>query len=447
MFTTMFAAARKVWLLPVMLFTLAACETFDFLGASDDTPLPGERIAVLQAQDRISASPRVADLAIRLPRPQINKDWPQQGGFANNAMHHLALASDPAEVWSRSIGSGGDDDAPILSGPIVANGLVYSMDSDAVVTARRADNGETVWAADIEPEDEDDGNWGGGVVYDLGRIYAGTGFAQVVALDAETGRELWRTPVSGPMRSAPTAFGGKVYAVTKDNQVFAIDAEQGFVDWTHTGIEEGAGLIGSASAAVDGDIVIVPYSSGEIFALRAENGRQLWSDNLAAIRRVDAVSALADIRGRPVVDRGRVYAISHSGRMVAIDLASGRRVWEAEVGGVNQPWIAGDFLFVVSTEGDVVALVAENGLVRWVTPLGRFEDPEDRDGLIKWSGPVLASDRLIVTGSNGVAVALSPYTGEIIGEIEMPGDVSLPPVLADETLYFQTDGGRLIAYR
>ncbi|MGB0572562.1 MAG: PQQ-binding-like beta-propeller repeat protein [Alphaproteobacteria bacterium] len=430
-----------------MLVTLAACDTLDFLGTSDDAPLPGERIAVLQAQDRISASPRIAHLSIRLPRPQINEDWPQQGGFANHAMHHLALAGAPQEAWSRSLGSGGDDDAPILSGPVVANGFVYAMDSDAVVTARRADNGETVWSADIEPEDEDDGSWGGGVAYDLGQVYAGTGFAQVVALDAATGRELWRTAVSGPMRSAPTAFGGKVYAITKDNQLFAIDAELGEIDWTHTGIEEGAGLIGSSSAAVDGDIVIVPYSSGEIFALRAENGRQLWSDNLAAIRRVDAVSALADIRGRPVVDRGRVYAISHSGRMVAIDLASGRRVWEAEVGGVNQPWIAGNFLYVVSTEGDVVAMVAENGLVRWVTPLGRFEDPEDRDGLINWSGPVLASDRLIVTGSHGVAVALSPYTGEIIGEIEMPGDVSLPPILANETLYFQTDGARLIAYR
>ncbi len=192
------------------------------------------------------------------------------------------------------------------------------------------------------------------------------------------------------------------------------------MDWTHTGIEETAGLVGSASPAVDGDIVIVPYSSGEIFALRAENGRQLWSDNLAAIRRADAVSALADIRGRPVVDRGRVYAISHSGRMVAIDLASGRRLWEAELGGVNQPWIAGRFLYVVTTEGNVVALVAENGLVRWVMPLGRYEDPEDREGLLRWSGPVLASDRLIVTGSQGVAVALSPYTGRLSARLICP---------------------------
>ncbi|MEH6753564.1 MAG: PQQ-binding-like beta-propeller repeat protein [Alphaproteobacteria bacterium] len=447
MTTARYDFVKKIWLIPVALFALAACDSLDFLGASDDAPLPGERISVLAARDQIVPSSRVADLAIRLPRPLINVDWPQQGGFANHAMHHLSLGALPQEIWSSSLGSGSDDDEPILSGPVIANNLVFTMDADAVVSARRVEDGRVVWRTDIEPADEDDGNWGGGVAFDLGKVYAGTGFAQVVALDARTGAELWRTAVSGPMRAAPTAFGGRVYAITKDNQLFALDAETGTVDWTHTGIEETAGLIGSASPAVDGDIVIVPYSSGEIFALRAQNGQQLWSDNLAAIRRADAVSALADIRGRPVVDRGRVYAISHSGRMVAIDLASGRRVWEAEVGGVNQPWVAGRFIFVVTTEGDVVALVAENGLVRWVRPLGRYEDPTDREDLVNWSGPILASDRLIVTGSQGVAIALSPYTGEVIGEIEMPDDVSLAPVLADETLYFQTDGARILAFR
>ena len=447
MTTARYDFVKKIWLIPVALFALAACDSLDFLGASDDAPLPGERISVLAAQDQIVPSSRVADLAIRLPRPLINVDWPQQGGFANHAMHHLSLGALPQEIWSSSLGSGSDDDEPILSGPVIANNLVFTMDADAVVSARRVEDGRVVWRTDIEPADEDDGNWGGGVAFDLGKVYAGTGFAQVVALDARTGAELWRTAVSGPMRAAPTAFGGRVYAITKDNQLFALDAETGTVDWTHTGIEETAGLIGSASPAVDGDIVIVPYSSGEIFALRAQNGQQLWSDNLAAIRRADAVSALADIRGRPDVDRGRVYAISHSGRMVAIDLASGRRVWEAEVGGVNQPWVAGRFIFVVTTEGDVVALVAENGLVRWVRPLGRYEDPTDREDLVNWSGPILASDRLIVTGSQGVAIALSPYTGEVIGEIEMPDDVSLAPVLADETLYFQTDGARILAFR
>jgi outer membrane protein assembly factor BamB len=427
---------------------LAGCNTIDdVLGSKEPPPLPGSRIPVLLSGDALQPDPGISDLAVLLPKPLVNESWPQQGGFANHAMHHLALGEVPRRLWSADAGSGADDDAPILSGPVTGDGRVYTMDADAVVAAHSTSEGRLIWRSDIEPPEEDDGNWGGGLAVDGGIVFAATGFAQVVALAADSGQELWRTNVSGPMRAAPTAFNGRVFAVTKDNQLFALNAEDGDLLWSHTGIEETAGLIGSASPAVDGDIVVVPYSSGEIFALRVENGRQLWVENLAAIRRADAVSALADIRGRPVIDRGRVYAISHSGRMVAIDLPTGRRLWETPLGGVNQPWVAGDFIFVLTTDAVVAAITARDGRIRWLTPIGLFEDPAKRRDRISWAGPVLAGDRLILTGSHGIAMTVSPYTGDIIGEEEMPDAVSLAPAVANETLYFLTDEARLVAYR
>ena len=437
-----------MWMAAVAAFALGGCDTIDdVLGNKDGPKLAGSRISVLLSNDAAQADPGISDLAVLLPRPAPNDSWPQQGGFANHAMHHLALGDAPQLVWSADAGSGSSDDAPILSGPVTSDGLVYTMDADAEVTAHSVSDGRLVWRTNIEPPEEDDGNWGGGLAVDGGLVFAATGFAQVVALAGDTGVELWRSNVSGPMRAAPTAFNGRVFAVTKDNQLFALNAQDGEPLWSHTGFEETAGLIGSASPAVDGGIVVVPYSSGEIFALRVENGRQLWGENLAAIRRADAVSALADIRGRPVIDRGRVYAISHSGRMVAIDLPTGRRIWEAPLGGVNQPWVGGDFIFVLTSDATVAAITARDGRIRWLTPIGLFEDPEHRRGRITWSGPVLAGDRLIVSGSHGLALTLSPYTGDIIGELEMPDAVSLPPAIASETLYFLTDEARLVAYR
>ncbi len=420
-------------------FLVAAC------GSSDDPPLEGDRIAILATDRRTEADPRIADLNVILPAPVANAAWPQQGGVAGHVMHHLSLADVLEVAWQADIGRGSDDDAPILSGPVVADGRVYAMDAAAMVSAHDAADGTMIWRQALAPEEERDGSWGGGVAYGDGHIYVATGFAQVIRLDAATGEEQWRQTVSGPMRAAPTVEGGRVFAVTHDNQLHALDAETGELLWTHTGIVESAGLLGGASPAAEGDIVVAPYSSGEIFALRVENGRPIWSDNLAAIRRVDAVSAMADIRGRPVIDRGRVYAISHSRRMVAIDLRTGRRVWDAEVGSVDQPWVAGDFIFILTTEGEVAALTAADGRVRWVTPIGQFEDPADRDGLIAWGGPVLAGDRLIVTGSHGQALSLSPYTGEILGWRPIPGGASISPAVAAETLFFLTDSARLLA--
>src|SRR3546814_629819 len=143
--------------LAVAAIALGGCDTLDIFGSSEEV-IPGERIPVLLDETSLEPDPRVADLAVRLPRPIENDAWPQQGGFANHAMHHLALDDDPQRAWSADAGEGADDDAPILAGPIVADGLVFTMDADADVAAFRAGDGGRVWRTEIEPEEGSDGN-------------------------------------------------------------------------------------------------------------------------------------------------------------------------------------------------------------------------------------------------------------------------------------------------
>lgn len=424
---------------------LAGCGAW--FGSSEEPPLPGKRIPVMLTTVALEKDTRIADLDVRLPRPTVNVEWPQQGGYANHAMHHLALPDTLSVAWRANAGRGTSDEERMLSGPVIADGRVFVIDARAVVSAFAIGDGALLWRTELEPRGERDGSWGAGLAFDSGRLFVTTGFAQVIALDAASGEVNWRSTVSAPMRAAPAARDGRVFAVTKDNQLHALDATSGQLLWSHAGIAETAGLLGGASPAVEGDIVIVPYSSGEIFALRVQNGRELWAESLAAIRRLDAVSALADIRGRPVVDRGRVYAVSHSGRMFAIDLRSGRRIWEAEIGSVEQPWIAGEFIYVLSTDALIACLTARDGRVRWVTPIGLFKDPENKQGRRIWTGPIVAGNRLIIAGGHGEALSLSPFTGEILGSIETPGGVTVPLAVADNTLYLLSDSAELVALR
>jgi len=217
--------------------------------------------------------------------------------------------------------------------------------------------------------------------------------------------------------------------------------------WDHQGIAESAGILESTSAAVAGEYVLAPYSSGEIYALRVQNGRPAWNDLLTHSGLATALSELDDIAGRPVVDRDVVYAISHSGIMVAININTGDRLWSRDIGGIQTPWSAGDYVYVLTTDQQLICLTRKEGKVKWMHQLQRWEDPENRSGVIVWAGPVLVSDRLVLVSSNGVAAAISPYTGELLGKMEIPDGTFIAPVVANGTLYLYTSNAELVALR
>ncbi len=432
----------------LLLLVVAGCDWIEsILPSRKKPPLPGERIAVMVNEGDLEADPRVADLRVMLPKPYTNVAWPETGGVPTHAMYHLGLAAAPAKAWQVDIGDGSEKGRKLLSRPVVADDRVFVMDIDFEISAYRAETGERLWRHEPKVPKADSEAFGGGLAYNAGRLYVTTGFGDVLALEADTGKIVWKQTLSGPMRAAPTVSGGQLYVVTIDNQLNVLDADTGEKKWTHTALSESAGLLGGGSVAVEGSTVVVPYSSGEIFAMRAENGRVVWSDNLTAVRRIDAMASLAHIRGSPVIDRGVVYAISHSGRLVAIDQRSGARIWERSIGGVDMPWVAGEFIFVLSNENELYCLTRQGGRVRWVQPLPRYENPEKKKKPIRWGGPVLAGDRLIVTGSHGEVMTVSPYTGEPLGRMTVPDGILMPPVVAKDTIYFLTDDADLIAYR
>ncbi|MGH6948885.1 MAG: PQQ-binding-like beta-propeller repeat protein [Kiloniellales bacterium] len=433
-------------LLPLLLL-LTACGAGDWFGEAEDPPLPGQRIAILAFDRGVSADSSLAELPVELPPVNGTQRWVQFGGNAMHDLQHLALGDPLRRAWSSSVGQGRSDTTLLMAQPLIVDGTVFTMDSQSIVTAMGSDSGRTQWQRDLEPEDEDSGYFGGGLAFADGRLFVSTGFGRLVALDAQNGEPLWQQAIPAPMRAAPTVEGGRVFVVTLDNQTFALSATDGSVLWNHAGIQEVAGLAGSAPPAVSGSTVIVAYSSGEIFALLAETGRVLWNDALSSVSRSDPLADLPHIRGAPVVHGDWVFAISHARRMVAIDLRQGLRVWDIELGGVEMPWVAGNFIFQLTNDNQVVCLRREDGRIRWVQVLPRFTDPEDQEGPIRWHGPLLAGGRLFVAGSNGEALALSPADGAILTRIDLPGPAVVPPAAAGGSLYFLAEDGTLAAYR
>lgn len=427
---------------------LTGCETVsDVFGNEGPPPLTGERISILQLQKELVPNPALEEEAVVLPDAWDNKYWPQVGGYPNHAMAHVALGEKLDRVWKTSIGKGGDDRTPLTAVPVTADGKVFTLDTAGNLAAFDLENGKRLWRETIVPKGEGrHAAVGGGVAWDSNRLFVTAGYKHLLAVNPENGKKIWRVALPAPARAAPTVMDGRVYLVTLDNRLMVYTAEDGALLWQYTGVSESTNLLGSASVAADETLVVLPLSSGELYGLRPENGQVVWQDNLSAVRRTGALSAIADVRGLPVIDQGVVFAVSYSGRLVALDQVTGRRLWQREIGSAETPWPAGENIFMLTTEQQLVALTRNRGDIRWVASLPRWAD-KDRTEPLVWAGPVLAGGRLFVVGGKKEMLEINPENGAVIETYKLPGATILPPVAAAETLLVLSRNGDLSAYR
>lgn len=424
---------------------LAGCSKVSNMFDDDEPPLEGERISVLELSEALEPDNAALEAdGLVAPASWKNEFWPQAGGYPNHSMQNLDLpGGELKKIWSSDIGAGSTKELPLTAQPILVDGKIFTLDTDSLLSAFDVQSGKKAWSTDVRDPDEDDPVISGGIAYASGVVYVTSGYDEVLAVQPGNGKILWRRAIPAPSRAAPTIMDGRVFVNTLDNRLIALSAVDGAPLWEYVGLSETAGLVGAASPAADSTVVVPAFSSGEITALRVENGSVAWADNLANLKRIGGLSGLSDIKALPVIDKGIVLAVSFSGRMAAIDVRTGSRVWQREMGSANTPWVAGNHIFVLTTENQLVALGRETGTIRWVINLKRTEDGE----AVIYTGPVLAGGRLILAGSEGRMLELNPETGEIIRQWDSGGTVSISPVVAAGTLFLLSDDGTLTAYR
>lgn len=435
-------------LLPaVLLLALAAC-------AERELILPGERLharAVMSPDGApVVGDPAPTTTALSLPGVRANADWTHRAGSAQHASGNQALAGGGTQrIWSNPVGAPSGLRHRIIADPVVAGGMVFTLDSRARATASAASGG-TVWSVDLAPPLETgESASGGGVAYEGGRVFVTTGFGELVALDARSGGVLWRQRVGAPIGGAPTVADGTVYVTGRDATGWAVRAEDGKVLWQVSGVADVAGWMGASSPAVEGGQVVFPFASGQLLAVDAATGEQRWAATVGGRRVGRAITAIRDMTGDPVIVGGRVYAGTSVGRMAAVDAATGAEVWSVGDGALSPPLVVGNAVFAVNDESQLVRLDTANGGRVWAVPMPQFTEARVRrqDRVVAHYGPVLANGRLYVASSDGVLRVFDPAGGTLIGQGAIPGGAATAPVVAGGTLYVTGRDGQLHAFR
>jgi outer membrane protein assembly factor BamB len=398
-------------------------------------PLPGRRVPVIETTESISDNLAEADKPIVLPPVQSNDAWPQPGGQPNNVPGNLALAGALHQAWSANAGEGSSKTGRVTASPIVYDGRVYALDAAANLSAFSL-TGSKVFSVSTKPEGQVGlGGYGGGLAAENGRLYVANGYGLVAALDPQSGKVIWSKNLDVPVRAAPTAVGDRLYVITIDGRFYCLSGVDGAEVWTARGLPQTASLMTSTSPAVDGDIVVAPFPSGDIIAYKASDGSAVWTENLARTRQTSQIASMSDA-ARPAIDNGTVFAVGHAGRMVAAQAKNGERLWSATIPSSQPPCVAGDTVYVVDTSGRLLALARSSGKTKWTMKL-----PEAKS----WAGPVLASGTLWLVSSSGALVGVDATTGTLGSQVSIGEASYIPPIVASGRMFVMTDTAKLIA--
>lgn len=420
--------------------------------------LPGERVSIIAFEQKVTPADALKGQDFNLPSPQPIGDWPLPGATPEQSVEHVQAADNLSIAFRTRFGDGSKRGRQVTAPPVIADGKVFVMDADGDISARNAQTGREVWRnTSIKSQSRRDrAAFGGGMAYSDGKLYVTSGYRLVAQLDAATGATGWRHEVDQAIHGAPTLAGGRVMAVAIDNQLMTFDAATGEQGWTYQALSEPSRILAASSPAVSGDTVVAAFGSGELIALRVANGNDLWNEALSRSSRTNALSEIRDIAGRPVIYQGDVYAVSHSGVFAATDLRTGAPRWTLPVTAITTPWPAGDVVYVVSRNGEVICVSRENGQAYWVRDLNEGAPTRRRRmlgigsravGLPVWSSPILASNRLITASDTGRLAALNPKTGAVERQLNLGSPVRIGPVASNGMVYIVTDEAELIALR
>lgn len=426
---------------------LGACETIDDIFGERREVIVGERRPVLQMAGRsLTADPALASTAVTLPAPRTRESWAQAGGDAAHGGGHPALGASLSEVWRSGFGSGSGYRQRITAPPIAAEGSAYTVDAFGDAMAFALDTGNRRWRRSTTPENESAGVVGGGAAYDGGTLYVASGLSEVMAIDATNGEIKWRQRMPAPARGAPAVAGGRIFVPTIENQLLAYATDDGRRIWTHRAQAVTAVPLGLPTPAVEGELVVCGFPSGELTAIRAADGRVSWSETLAVGNR-GSLSEVSGIRAMPSIAEGRVVGVGMGGLTICLDLRSGRRLWEREVGGTQGAWIAGDWVFLITAQEELACIGRDDGRVRWVKSLALPMRRGRRAPVQTWCPPIVAGGRMLIAGSSGELLSIDPSSGEITARRGLPGSVSWQPAVIGDLLLVATDNAYLVALR
>jgi outer membrane protein assembly factor BamB len=335
------------------------------------------------------------------------------------------------ELWSVGVGDGQGDGFYRLQ-PAISGEVIYAASADGEVVAVDRKRGKTLWEVDL------DLSLSGGVGVYKDVLLLGSSEGLVLKLDANTGEQLWTTMLTGEILSPPQANGKVVVAQTYNGKLQGLDFATGQLLWTYNSKVPVLTIRGTSVPIMENNRVYAGFSNGRVLAFDAQTGSIVWDGRVAIPQGRSEIERIVDVDGTMELAGNELYAVSYQGSVVAIDVESGRKIWQQKASSFSGVSLGFGNVYAADEDGTLNAFMRNGEGVRW---------SQGALGYRQLSRPTPVGSYVTVGDFEGYLHVLSQVDGDFVGRVRVDSDGVRADMLSEDgILYVFANDGELVAY-
>ncbi|GAB2579284.1 outer membrane protein assembly factor BamB [Dyella jejuensis] len=351
------------------------------------------------------------------------------------------------KVWTARVGHGAGVSGVRMQ-PTVVGGVLYAASTDGVIAAYDANTGKTLWEKKSRThgwfgwgdKKRPDAFYSGGPAVAGDLLAIGTLDGHVYGINVKDGSQRWSSTLPSEVIDSPAIAGPLTIVRTQDGRVYGLDSNTGERRWVNDqGNVPLLSLRGNGPLLVANGVVFFGSDDGKLIALRLDNGDKLWEQKLASGEGRTDIDRMNDADGSILLDGSTLYAGAYHGNLTAVDGPSGRPLWARPFSTYTSLAASGNSLFGTNIDSQVWAFDKSAGADMWKSDALKY----------RWlTAPAVQGDYVVVGDIEGYVHWLQTGDGALAGRERLSKKaIRAQPVVAGDLVYVEDVQGHLAAYR
>ncbi len=336
------------------------------------------------------------------------------------------------KAWSAGLGA--DSEALRLALQPASDGSrIFAAAHDGKISAFEAVKGKRLWRRKTGLQ------LSGGPATDGTVVVVGSSNGEVVALEADDGKVRWQHNVSSEVLAAPVLAGGLVLVRTVDGKLTALDLNDGGQRWFVQQVMPRLTVRGTGAPVVIKNTIYCGFDNGRLASYALADGTAGWEVLLDPPAGRNEIERLSDVNSTLRAIGEDLYVVGYRGQLSAVAAESGQVLWSQDVPSYEGLAVDMENVYVSGSDSTLAALNRQTGTEQWQQPMLKNRDI---------SGPAAFNDSVVVGDFEGYVHFFNVTTGELQARVRAGGErVTSPPLVVNDMVYVQTDGGDLTAFR